>query len=245
LKDKVKLTGLNDVNTGKARSLKKRLNIDAPVVRLKSLILRSDLVIEAASGAVARDVARKTVYFGKDVMLMSTGGLLLSPDLFRNAEKRGCKIYIPSGAICGLDGVKAAGVGKITQATLTTRKPPRGLEGAPYIVKKGIDLKSIKKDKLIFSGTAHQAVKAFPKNINVSAVLSLAGIGATRTHVKIIVTPRSKKNIHEIELKGTFGRITTRCENVPSKENPKTSMLAAHSAIATLKGIVGSVRIGT
>ncbi len=112
-------------------------------------------------------------------------------------------------------------------------------------MRKNIDLDSIKKEKVIFEGTADKAVKAFPKNINVSAVLSLAGVGAKRTKVRIICSPGSRRNIHEIEAKGEFGRISVKTENVPSPDNPKTSYLTALSAIATVKGIIDGVRIGT
>jgi len=230
----VELAGIHDVDREKAAFLRKRLKYSVPVLPLEKLVQKSDLIVEAASGAVSAKIARKAILAGKDVMIMSTGGLLSRMGLFKEAEKKGCRIYIPSGAVCGLDGVKAAKMSRIESATLVTRKPPAGL-----------GLKSLKKDKIVFKGPAKKAVRLFPKNINVSAVLSLAGIGAKRTLVKIIASPGYKRNVHEIELRGDFGRIYSRCENVPSKENPKTSMLAALSAIATLKGIVGSARIGT
>lgn len=246
LSKSVKLVALYDINKIKARILRDRLDMNVSILPLKELIKKSELVIEAASSKVSGDIAEKTISAGKDVMVMSVGGLLHRKEkLFQKADKKGCRIYLPSGAICGLDGIKAANIGKIESATLITRKPPKGLEGAPYIKQKRINLKSIRKDMLIFEGPASRAVGAFPKNINVSAALSIAGIGPKRTNVKIIVSPKCKRNIHEIELKGDFGRIYTKCENVPSKENLKTSMLAALSAIATLKGIVEPVRIGT
>jgi len=234
LSKKIELVGLHDIDEKKAKTLKNRLKISTPVLKLKRLIQKSDLVIEAASGKASLAVAKKAISAKRDVMAMSVGGLLNQPGLFQMAERKGCRIYLPSGATCGLDGAKAARIGKIKSATLTTRKPPKGL-----------GLKSLKKDKVIFKGAAMKAVKLFPKNINVSAALSLAGIGPKKTHVKIIASPKVKRNIHEIELVGDFGRIYTRCENVPSRENPKTSMLAALSAIATLRGIVESVKIGT
>lgn len=245
LKNKVDLIGICDINRARTEALKKKLKINICILPLNKLIRKSDLIIEAAAAGFSGKIAAKAVSAGKDVMVMSVGGLLNRLRLFEKAKRKGCRIYLPSGAICGLDGVKAAKIGRIKSATLVTRKPPGGLEGAPYIKQKGINLKAIKKDRIIFSGSASEAVKNFPKNINVSAVLSLAGIGAKKTDVNIVVSPESKRNIHEIELKGDFGRIFTRCENVPSKANPKTSMLAALSAIATLKGILEPVRIGT
>jgi len=147
--------------------------------------------------------------------------------------------------VLGLDGVKAARLGAITEVTLTTRKPPAGLKGAPYIEEKGIDLDAIKDEELIFEGAAGEAIKAFPKNVNVSATLSLAGIGAEKTKVRIICSPKYVRNSHEIELKGEAGTFFIRAENVPSPDNPKTSYLAVLSALATLKGIASAVRVGT
>ena len=178
-------------------------------------------------------------------MIMSVGGLIGATKVFDSAAKKGCSVYIPSGAICGLDGIKAARCSSIKSAVLTTRKPPRALEGAPYILKKKINLSKLKKDTVIFDGTARQAAKAFPKNINVAASLSLAGIGFNRTKVRIIACPGLKKNSHCIEAKGSFGRIVTQTENVPSPGNPKTSFMAILSAIAALGGIINNSRVGT
>ncbi|NQT06252.1 MAG: DUF108 domain-containing protein, partial [Candidatus Omnitrophica bacterium] len=200
---------------------------------------------ESASAAAVPEILKKAINAGKDIMVMSVGGLVADEDLIGLAKKSGSTLYIPSGAICGLDGVKAAAMKGIEEAILTTRKPPKGLKDAPYINKKAIDLDSLKSDKVIFDGTAQEAVREFPKNINVSAVLSLAGIGAKKTRVRIICSPGQKSNIHEIEVKGEFGKLTARTENVPSPNNPKTSFLAALSAIATLKGIVENIKIGT
>jgi aspartate dehydrogenase len=176
---------------------------------------------------------------------MSVGGLLGNERLLKKAAARGIKVYLPSGALCGIDGLKSASVGKIDSVTLVTRKPPRGLEGAPYLKERGVDLKSISEETVLFDGSAEEAVRGFPQNVNVSAVLSLAGIGAKRTRVRIVASPGSSRNIHEVEITGEAGRITARTENVPSAANPRTSALAVFSAIATLEGITGGVKIGT
>jgi len=176
---------------------------------------------------------------------MSTGGLVGREELLQEAEKNNVKLYIPSGAICGVDGLKSASIGNIDSVTLTTRKPPKGLAGAPYLKSKNLDLSDIREETIIFEGSAIDAIGGFPQNVNVSAVLSLAGIGAKKTRVRIVTSPAYTKNVHEIEIIGDFGKITTRTENVPSRTNPKTSALAVFSAIAALKGITSSVRIGT
>jgi len=242
---KAKVVAVCDIEKAKARQLAKKLKSSPSVTPLKKLIGKSDLVIEAASAAISFDVVKKSIQAGKDVMIMSVGGLLGRPALNSMASKKNCRLYIPSGAICGLDGLKGASPAGIKQVTLTTRKPPMALDGAPYILKKRINLKSIKKETVVFSGSAKEATKAFPKNINVAAILSLAGIGAAKTRVRIIADPRMKRNVHQVDVEGGFGRLSTRTENVPSPGNPKTSYLAALSAIATLEGIVGSVKIGT
>ena len=246
-KESAKVVGLCDIDKKKAEELARTLSGRVNIFTLKDLIDKADLIIEAASGSISANICRKALSKSKDIMVMSIGGILKdSKRLFALASRKGAKIILPSGAICGLDGLKSAGASRIDSVTLTTRKPPRGLKGAPYIVKKKIDLDSIKNERLIFKGTAHEAVSAFPKNINVSALLSIAGIGAKKTKVCIITSPKYKRNVHEVEAKGDFGRLSTRTENLPFSENPKTSFLAALSAIATLKELLNpNFKIGT
>ena len=206
------------------------------------------LVIEAASQDAVRQYAVKALSEGKDLMVMSTGALIddeLFREISRIAKERGRKVYVPSGAIVGLDNIKAAAVRPIEEVVLTTRKPPQSFEGAPLIRKKQIDLSSLKKPILLFEGPAREAVKLFPRNVNVSASLSLAGIGPDRTKVRIIADPQVEDIIHEIHVKGEFGEIRTQTFNKPFPENPKTSYIAALSAIATLRKICGNIIVGT
>jgi aspartate dehydrogenase len=141
---------------------------------------------------------------------------------------------VASGAIAGLDGVRGAVVGQVDSVTLTTRKPPKGLAGAPYLVDHGIDLDSLTKDTVVFDGTAREACRGFPTNVNVSAALSLAGVGPDRTRVQIIAVPGGTFNQHRIEVRGEFGRLTVEIENVPSATNPRTGLLSIYSSIACL-----------
>lgn len=242
--DAVKLVGLCDVEEEKARKLLEKLKVNVNILDRKQLIQKCNLIIETASSSVSYEVAKEALEAGKDVMVMSTGGLLGKSDIFELAKDRGAKIYLPSGAVCGLDGVKSAMMAEVRSVTLTTRKPPAGLEGAPYVAEKHIDLNSIKEETVIFEGPAEDAVKGFPKNVNVSATLSLSGLGAKDTKVRIVTSPHYKSNIHEIEVEGDFGKLKARTENVPMPDNPKTSYLAALSAIATLKNIISSGVIG-
>jgi len=207
-----------------------------------------DLIIEAASQGAVKEYASKVLRAGKDLMIMSVGALVdseLTNEIKRYAEGRGKRVYIPSGAIAGLDGVKAAVIGRVDHITLTTRKPPEGLEDAPYIKEKRIRLDMLKNPTIIYEGPALEACRLFPFNVNVAAALGLAGIGPEKTRVRIIANPTIKRNLHEIEVKGEFGEFKIHIENVPSVNNPKTSYLAALSAIATLRKITEPLLIGT
>lgn len=245
LNDKIELNTLYDIDRKKSKELSHLVNKDIIADSVDALFDRVDLIVESASAGISQEVVKKAIEKSKDVMIMSVGGLIESEGLLEEAKKKNIRVYFPSGAICGIDGLKAAALSKIESVTLTTRKPPGGLEGAPYLKEKNIDMSSVKGEKVLFSGNPIEAVKGFPRNINVASVLSLAGIGAKKTKVRIITSCEYTKNVHEIEIIGHFGRITTKTENVPSEKNPKTSELAILSAIATLKGIVENVRIGT
>lgn len=241
----IKLKAVCDLQIEKALKLASSLSPQPAVLDANELITAVDLVIECATIETAGALVAKTLKKNKEIMVLSSGALIGREDLFALAFKTKRRIYIPSGALAGLDGVKSAVIGKVTSVTLTTRKHPHGLEGAPYIIKNGINLGAIREETLIFTGDAAQAVIGFPQNVNVAATLSLAGLGPEKTIVKIITDPKLKQNIHEIEVIGEFGRICSSTENFPSPDNPRTSYLAILSAIATLKSIVSMVRVGT
>jgi aspartate dehydrogenase len=205
-----------------------------------------ELVLEAGSQAALRGCAVKVLKAGKNLMAMSVGAFV-DPQLLNQVqttlEETGKRLWLPSGAIAGLDGVKAAMMAKVDSVTLTTTKPPEGLAGAPRTRDK--DLKSIETATEVYNGPADEACRLFPQNVNVAASLSLAGIGPKRTMVRIIADPNVDRNIHEIEVKGDFGVLKTRVENVPSPENPKTSYLAILSALATLRKLTQKIQVGT
>jgi aspartate dehydrogenase len=243
---RAELVGVHDLRDEVASRLANALEHPPRVLSLESLVDAVQLVVEATAKDVAPLVIRAAVERGRDVVVLSVGGLLGCLDEVRTlAERRGAHIYVPTGAIAGLDAVKAAAVARIDRVTLTTRKPPRGLAGAPHIVATGIDLTGIREPTVIFSGSARDAVPAFPANVNVAAALSLAGIGADATRVQVVADPTSDKNVHEIEVEGEFGRLSIRIENVPSPSNPKTSYMAALSAIALLRRLTATLVVGT
>jgi aspartate dehydrogenase len=215
-----------------------------PVLPLDQLIERADLIVEAATQAALREFGPAVLSAGKHLMVLSVGALVGVLDAWAAlAEKHGCRILVPSGAIAGLDGVKGAREGAITAVTMETRKPPRGLAGAPYIEQHRIDLDRITTETLIFEGPATEAVRGFPANVNVVAALSLAGIGPERTRIKIFAVPDQARNQHRITVEGEFGTLRIEVENVPS-ENPRTGRLSYLSAIAMLRELGASVRVG-
>ena len=244
--EEVSLEALADQDAGRARKLQASLKPKPKILSVDQLIKHCDLIIEAASKQASYDITKKALSLGKDVMVMSVGGLLgKEKEIFDLAKTHRCCLYLPSGGVVGIDGLKAAKMGKIHRVTLTTRKPPQGFEDAPYVVKHGIRLKNLKQEKVLFEGDAASAVRGFPKNINVSATISLVGLGAKRTRVRIIASPHMLVNVHELYVQGDAGTFYTRTENFPSVENPKTSRLAILSAVATLERILKNVKIGT
>jgi aspartate dehydrogenase len=217
----------------------------APIVAdLDGVIACCDLVVEAATQAALQEIAPRTLAAGKHLMILSVGGLLDHPEWVDLAGRHGCKLYIPSGAIVGLDGVKGACVGRIESVTITSRKPPTGLAGAPYVEEHGIDVFALRRETLLFEGSARDACKGFPANVNVSAALSLAGIGPDQTRIRIIAVPGGTHNMHDVEVIGEFGRLTTHIENVPSATNPRTGKLSYLSAIAMLREITSPLQCG-
>ncbi|MBU1084486.1 MAG: aspartate dehydrogenase [Candidatus Omnitrophota bacterium] len=245
LRDKVSEILVCDKEDRASRRLAGSIEGCAAVNSIEDIISGADLIVEAASPAVAGDIFKKVLEAGKDVIFMSIGGLLDKEDLFVEAERRGIRVMLPSGAISGIDALKASKIAGITSVELITRKPPKALAGAPYVTENGIDLDKLQGETVIFEGTAREAMKGFPKNINVAALLSLAGIGADRTKVKIIADPSYCKNVHEVIVESKAGRLVMRTENVPSPDNPKTSYLASLAAMATIDAYFGTVRIGT
>lgn len=248
---KVKLAWLYDLKPEKSRTLAKELRSKPKMAKKVTQIYAdktTDLVIEAASQKAVALYALDVLKSGKDLMVMSVGAFgdeKLLKSVQRASEKSGKKVYVPSGAILGIDGVKAAMLGEIEEVALTTRKPPAALAYSTYLRERGISLAGLKEPLVVFEGTAREAVKAFPESVNVAATLSLAGIGLDKTKVRIIADPSLDRNVHEIRVRGKAGEFTTEARNVPSPENPKTSYLAALSAIRTLRNLTETIRIGT
>ncbi|HEY5348497.1 MAG TPA: aspartate dehydrogenase [Candidatus Lustribacter sp.] len=214
-------------------------------VDFATLAARCGVILEVLPSAHFRAIAEPAISAGKTFVTLSVGALLEAGDLIERARTCGARIIVPTGALLGLDAVRAAAEGEIYSVTMETRKPPAGLLGAPYLLEHGIVLDGLREPQLVFSGSARDGARGFPANVNVAAALSLAGIGPDRTRLDIWADPTVTRNTHRIIVEADSVRLTMMIENVPSEENPKTGKLTALSTITTLRGLVSSLRIGS
>ena len=214
------------------------------VLPIEQLSDVADIAIECAPAKLLRSIVHPFVEKGKTAIVLSAGALLENEDLIEVARKNGGQIVVPTGALIGLDAVTAAAVGDIHSVRMVTRKPVNGLAGAPFLVENNIDIESIKEPLKIFDGTAREAAKGFPANLNVAVALSLAGIGPDRTRLEIWADPALTRNVHRVEVDSDSARFSMSIENIPS-ENPKTGRITALSVIALLRKQRAALRVGT
>lgn len=232
-----RIVGLYTRNEQSAKSLASEFKTES-FADIESLLQSdADVVIEAANVQAVKDYAAAVLRSGKDLVLSSVGALAslyFYKELEQICQEKGTRIHLPSGAIGGLDVLKAAkSIGELQSVSIITRKPPHALPDAP-----------LDKEQLLFEGSAAEAIELFPKNINVSIILSLAGLGSDKTSVKIISDPAAKKNSHQIEAVGSFGKLALQVENDPMPNNPKTSYLAALSVLAVLQSKDALIQVG-
>jgi aspartate dehydrogenase len=216
-----------------------------PIVAPQALAETCDVVVEGLPPKMFRGVAESALAHGRIFMPLSVGQLLENWDLVDLAKAKGARILVPTGALIGLDAVRAAAEGEIRSVTMITRKPPGGLEGAPYLVEHKISLQGLTAPKKVFDGTARDGARGFPANVNVAAALSLAGIGPDKTRLEIWADPALTRNTHRIEVDADSARFSMMIENVPSQENPRTGRITALSAVAALRGLVTELKVGT
>jgi aspartate dehydrogenase len=211
---------LYDYNLEKAETLKSLLRFPTTVVlNLDEMLKRQPTVIvEAASQQAAREYVSKIVAEGIDLIVMSTGALL-------SLNVQSSRVHVPSGAIGGLDALSSAALAGIDEVVLTSRKNPRALE------------MNNKEAKVVYEGTAEEAVRLYPREMNVAATLALT-VEPARVRVQVVSDPKVQRNTHEFQVKWRFGEMFLRFANDPHPENPRTSALAAWSAIKLLQTIL-------
>jgi aspartate dehydrogenase len=203
-----------------------------------------DIVVECLPPEHFRDIAISAIDKGRLFMPLSVAQLLDNWDLVARAKEKDARILVPTGALIGLDAVRAAAEGNIQSVTMITRKPPGGLDGAPHLVKNNISVKNLKEPLKVFDGSARDGARGFPANVNVAAALSLAGIGPDRTRLEIWADPALTRNTHRIEVESEVARFSMSIEGVPSA-NPRTGKIVALSTLAALRGLVSELKVGT
>jgi len=232
-------------DAGRAETRLAAAGIAAPVVPLAELAERADIVVECLPATQFRAIAEPAIAGARIFVPLSAGALLEHIDLIERARESGARIVVPTGALLGLDAVRAAAEGEIRSVTMTTRKPPRGLAGAPYLALHGISLERLTAPLKVFEGSARDGARGFPDNVNVAAALALAGIGPERTRLSIWADPTLERNTHLIEVEADSGRFSMTIQNIPSIENPRTGRLTPLSVIACLRGLTGTFRVGS
>ncbi|HYC49214.1 MAG TPA: aspartate dehydrogenase [Burkholderiales bacterium] len=209
---------------------------------------RPDVVVEAASHEAVREYGEALLRRGIALIVLS-GGVLADDELRTRLERvaiaSGALLYVPSGGIGGLDALRAACIAGVDEVRITVMKPPQAWKKIEYVERLGVDLDALRSPTTLYDGPARAGVPLFPANVNIAAVLSMAGIGFDRTQLKVVADPGLRTNTHLIEIHGKTGKITVKMENVPAPDNPKTAWLACYSALAALKLAKSPVRYGT
>lgn len=242
--DGLRLIAVASRDTVKARAKLAGFQSGPRIVELPELA-EADIVVEAVPAAIFERVALPALEAGRIFIAASAGALLPRMHLARLAKQTGARIIVPTGALLGLDAVRAAAEGPIESVSIETRKPPLGLIGAPYLERNGIDLMDLSQPLLVFEGNALEAAAGFPANVNVAAALALAGIGPIRTRVQIWADPGITRNIHTIRVDAAAARFTMTIENVPTADNPRTGQLTYMSILACLRGLVSPLKAGS
>lgn len=242
--DGLSLTAVAASSVASAQRRAEQLQTRPVAVALAELANHADIVVECAPAAVFRDIAEPTIAAGKRFMPLSVGALLSHWDLVEKARETGARILVPSGALLGLDAVRAARQGNLESVSMVTRKPPAGLAGAPHLIDNNIDIDNLTAPKLVFEGSARDGAKGFPANVNVAAALSLAGPGPDATQIQIWADPTVTRNTHTIKVVADSASFEMKMQSIPTSEKPATGRIVALSVIASLKAQVDPLVIG-
>lgn len=241
----IELAAVSARDAAKARMKLAGLNRPPALVPLGELADHADIVLESVPARHFAEIAEPTIAKGRILMPLSVGQLLTHMHLVEQARMTGARILVPTGALLGLDAVRAVAEGEVASVRITTRKPPKGLSGAPHLVANGISVDGLTAPLKVFEGTARQAIIGFPANVNVAVALSLAGIGPDRTMIEIWADPSVDRNVHTIEVRSDSSDLTMTIANIPSLENPATGKVTALSAIAALRRLTAPLVVGT
>jgi aspartate dehydrogenase len=230
-----------------ARGAEFNAMLSSPVAQypMEEIADHCDFVIESLPPQTFQTLARPVLLAGKILIVLSASQLLGQDELIQLAKENGGRIIVPSGAILGIDALKAVAVGELKSVTIKTSKPVAGLLNAPYVKKLGIDLTTIDAPLCLLSGSVMQIAKEFPANVNVAAAFSLAGLGPDLTKMEIWADPSLERNLHTVTVQSDSSDFTVSIENRPSDENPATGRITPQSVIALLSQMNSTLKIGT
>jgi aspartate dehydrogenase len=241
----VVLVAVSARDEAKARAKLAGLSGSPAFLPLDRLADVADVVLESVPARHFAEIAAPAIEKGRILMPLSVGQLLDHPSLVERAKATGARILVPTGALLGLDAVRAVAEGHVESVRIVTRKPPRGLAGAPHLVKHSISVEGLERPLKVFEGSAREAIIGFPANVNVAVALSLAGIGPDRTTIEIWADPGVTRNTHTIEVRSDSSDLTMTIANIPSVENPATGKVTALSAIAALRRLRSPLVVGS
>ena len=239
------LTAVSAGDRGRAEAAMTALRTPVPVLGTDELVAACDVIVDSAPTAAFRDIAETTLRAGKTLVTVSGAALMQWPEAVELARAHNGRIILATGALLGLDAVRAAAIGTIHSVTMVTRKPVKSLVKAEHVVRNNIDLTGLTAPLKIFEGTAREGAVAFPANVNVAAALGMAGVGPDRTQLEIWADPALERNTHRIVVDADSARLELGIENVPTDENPGTGRITALSIVAALRDLVSPIRIGT
>ena len=223
----------------------KKLSKPVDLVTIDDLAERCDIIVDCAPKAVFRELAMATLSRGRILVTVSGAGILANEDIEDVARQNGGRLILATGALLGLDAVRAAAEGTIHSVRMITRKPPNALRDAPHIIDNNISLDRLNGAIQVFEGSAREGAKAFPANVNVAAALGLAGIGADATQLEVWADPHLDRNTHSIEVDADSAKFTLQIQNVQSESNPGTGKITALSVIACLRGMTAPMKVGS
>ena len=243
--DGLVLAGVTSGGAEKARLNLAEIGSEAPVLSPVALAEACNIIVECAPTAAFLDIARPALERGRQVVTVSAAALIENMDIVDLARANGGRIIMATGALLGLDAVRAAAFGEIRSVTMITRKPSKSLKGAPYLDEIGVDVMALTEPKMLFDGSAREGARGFPANVNVAAALALAGIGPDRTRLQIWADPALERNTHTIQVDADSASFELRIQNVPSPEKPGTGRITALSMLAALESLTTPLRVGS
>lgn len=243
--ENMELVGVTAGSKPKAEAKLRALGIDVPVMTPDELVAAAEIIVECAPTAAFLETVVPALEAGRQVVTVSAAALIEHMEVVETARRHRGRVIVATGALLGLDAVRAAALGTIHSVTMITRKPPKSLVGAPEVDRQGVDVMALTEPMKLFDGSARDGARGFPANVNVAAALALAGVGPDKTRLQIWADPALERNTHHIVVDADSARFELKIENIPTIEKPGTGRITALSVVAALNGLTAPLKIGS